>query len=429
MKKIIFLIILCAIVYAIYHFAFQNSEQKIPNTVAVQTVSNDENIVQKMPNTNPFSAETNPYKQAYNMSCKKELKASLMIVAVSFLVSAGIVHASSNTSVAQKFNFPITELGKCKSEAECKIYCDNQDNILACVDFAEKNGMMSAEEVARAKEFSDVLQGKGPGSCKDKKTCEAYCDGTDHMDECLSFAEAHNMISKDELEQAKKVMIALKSGAKLPGRCKDKNSCDAYCKDMGHIDECISFASVAGFMTPEEAEQAKKIMPFLKSGETPGKCATKDDCLSYCDDEGHAEECFNFAKKANMIPADKLKEMEEGMSKLEEALKQMPESVRICVTDKLGSDYVIKLQSRKIGQAEITEYVTECMKNFKPDISSMTKDIPGADYRPGNAPSESVAPTVPVADNEQMCAGFKLAPSCDYVPANVRDFCIKCKSK
>src|SRR3989344_3756403 len=80
------------------------------------------------------------------------------------------------TSVAAT-TFPIPELGNCTSAAECKQYCDVSANISACAVFAEKNGMISKEEAAQAKEFADVLRGDGPGGCKTKDACESYCNG------------------------------------------------------------------------------------------------------------------------------------------------------------------------------------------------------------------------------------------------------------
>ena len=47
--------------------------------------------------------------------------------------------------------YPVKELGNCKDEAACKAYCDKPKNMKACIDFAEKNNLMSKEEVERLK--------------------------------------------------------------------------------------------------------------------------------------------------------------------------------------------------------------------------------------------------------------------------------------
>ena len=39
-------------------------------------------------------------------------------------------------------NYPVKELGSCGSEFECRVYCDNSDNIKQCLDYAEKNNLI-----------------------------------------------------------------------------------------------------------------------------------------------------------------------------------------------------------------------------------------------------------------------------------------------
>ncbi|HEY4526017.1 MAG TPA: hypothetical protein VJL32_02900, partial [Candidatus Paceibacterota bacterium] len=56
-------------------------------------------------------------------------------------------------------NFPIKELGSCENQTACKAYCNKKENISSCVSYAEKNGMISAEDASKAREFSDALAG------------------------------------------------------------------------------------------------------------------------------------------------------------------------------------------------------------------------------------------------------------------------------
>ena len=66
--------------------------------------------------------------------------------------------------------------------------------------------------------------------------------------------------------------------------------------------------------------------------------------------------------------------------------------------------------------------------------------IPEAGYRPEGVPKSGELPAgiptgmMPPAGASgggmpaNVCENFKLAPSCDYVPENVRDLCKQCKS-
>jgi hypothetical protein len=322
------------------------------------------------------------------------------------------------TSVAATM-FPIAELGNCGSTADCKAYCDNAANIVACTAFAEKNGMITSEEATQAREFADVLKGEGPGACKTKDACEAYCNGVAHMSECVAFASKHNLIPADQLEQAQKVAAALQAGAQLPGGCTDQASCNAYCADANHADSCLAFAEKAGFLSADELAKAKKVLPLIASGDSPGKCTTKDTCEAYCAVDSHAVECANFAEKAgfmtadeaalvrqtggkgpggcsskdacdaycnkpenqaacfqfaqdhNLIPADKLQEIKDGMGRLRSGISQMPGEAVNCLKDKLGNDIVGRIESGQFTPGPQTgDIIKGCVEQAMPQIKA-----------------------------------------------------------
>lgn len=340
---------------------------------------------------------------------------SLLFVGFIFVPSA--LAQQGQGVVASQIDFPIAELGNCGSVGACKVYCDKPANISACVSYAEKNGMITADEANRAKEFADVLLGEGPGGCKDKSSCELYCSDVAHIDECLVFGEKHNLIPEKELEQAKKVASALKAGASLPGGCTDRVSCEKFCSDTKNVNACLNFAEQAGFLTGEELAQAKKVAPFLEKGETPGGCKSKDACEAYCEKDANFSEClgfaekvgfiskeeaeiakkaggrgpggckseaacaeycnkpenieacFRFAEEKGIIPAEKLKEIKDGMGRLRSGMDQMPEELLACVKEKLGEDAVNKIQAGTYtpGPA-VGGLIQGCVSDYMPKI-------------------------------------------------------------
>src|SRR3989344_4965124 len=267
-------------------------------------------------------------------------------------------------SETEKNKFPITKLGNCKDQSSCKTYCDDKAHIVACTDYAEENGMISKEEAARAREFADVLRGDGPGACKDQKTCEAYCNGVAHLDECLLFAERHNLIPKDVLQDAKRISRVLAEGATLPGGCTDKKSCESYCADTTHADECVNFAEKAGLIAKEDAEMAMK-----PGGEGPGGCRSRETCEAYCNDTSHQEECFKFAEKYGLIPAEQLKEIKDGMGQLRAGLPQLPEEARVCLKEKLGEEALAKISEGTFMPTQnMGQLIKGCMADMMPKI-------------------------------------------------------------
>ncbi|MEK7157601.1 MAG: hypothetical protein AAB688_00820, partial [Patescibacteria group bacterium] len=385
------------------------------------------------------------------------------IILIAVFVGFATVKAENSEDII----FPVEELGNCQNETECKTYCDKEDNISLCVDFAEKHNLMSEEEVSKAKAFAKSKNRPGncknekecevycedinnidsclsfaekngfidekelkeakqvakalkeganlPGECGNKKECEAYCENTDHIGECVAFAEKVGFMSGTELEEAKKAAKAMMSGVKPPGNCKGKNQCDTYCSDSSHMEECLNFAEKAGFIPKEEAEMARKIMPLMMKGEMPGGCKSKEQCENYCEDGEHSEECanfavkagfmnqeehemfkktggkgpggckgkdeceefcgnpenqeacFNFGKEHNLISEEKMKEMREGAEKIKEVFKRAPSEVIDCIKSKVGTENFDKIQSgESVPNPKIGEQIKSCFKEIMP---------------------------------------------------------------
>jgi hypothetical protein len=155
-----------------------------------------------------------------------------------------------------------------------------------------------------------VKEGSSPGNCNSPESCEQYCGNLSHLDECMSFAEKNGF--KDEYyEQGKKMRSFLKNGGTTPGNCQTKQECEAYCGDFSHAKECFEFAKKAGIMKNGEnsshdpsADQLGKIAELAEKGETPGKCVSKDECEKYCRDASHRDECVDFGVKAGFMHPD-----------------------------------------------------------------------------------------------------------------------------
>ena len=344
------------------------------------------------------------------------------VLGFALLISGGIVASAQNaptssTLASPTMSFPIAELGNCTNEINCRAYCEKQENIIACTNFGQKHNLISAEEAARAKEFADVLRGEGPGGCKDKRSCETYCDGTTHLNECLAFAEKHNLASPSDIAEGQKIAAALASGESLPGGCKDKQSCTAYCSKSENMETCLAFAEKAGIMSQENIDQARKVLPFLKQGTTPGACTSKESCDTYCAVDTHFNECISFAEKAGLISSedatmakkvggkgpggcnskdscatycnkeennaacfsfaknmgilseDDAKEIEAGMGRLRAGLDQMPQELVSCFKEKIDSQVLNKIQEGTLTPShEVGDKIKSCVDAFMPQI-------------------------------------------------------------
>ncbi len=225
-----------------------------------------------------------------------------------FSITSIFVFAFVITAQAQEMQFPIAELGNCTDKESCKTYCDVPGNELQCLSFAEKNGLMSEEEVEMAKKF---IGQTGPGGCKGQE-CKTYCDDDSHMNECLDFAAQQGFISSEEADMIKKFKTASENGG--PGGCKGEE-CKTYCDAGEHQSECFEFAKTNNLLPPEEIERfekGQKIQEKMKSEGGPGGCTDDESCHKFCSNPENIDACVNFAVSTGAYSAeDARKEVEK----------------------------------------------------------------------------------------------------------------------
>lgn len=228
--------------------------------------------------------------------------ASSIAIALGFITGTYVL-AAYNVEKAKHFKYPISELGSCGSFDECKAYCNKDENIPTCVRFDIKNNLLTQSEAADAEKMLSLMDKSGlPGKCTGNVDCFTYCESAAHFDECFDYAKRHDLIPAGwNADDMKKLSELHKQGLQFPGNCQGKGECETYCESPAHIDECLAFAEKANILPPDQLAEAKKFAPFIKSGETPGGCKSKAECVSYCSDSAHSEECVSFLEKAGFM--------------------------------------------------------------------------------------------------------------------------------
>lgn len=235
--------------------------------------------------------------------------------------------------------------GGCLSDNECREYCESDENADECLDFAVKNGHMSAEEAAQIQKQRS--QG-GPGGCRGREECNTFCQNPENRTTCFDFAVAQGHISQEEAERirpflegdlpglprpgefgpqagrgprgpgeprineqkAAQVLEELGGG---PGGCTGFRECETFCSTPGNEETCFNFAIEHGLMDPQEAEKFKKIM----NTEGPGGCRGRE-CESYCEAPGHEKECLTFAHEQGFIGDEEFEEASRFVNVIEE---------------------------------------------------------------------------------------------------------------
>lgn len=200
----------------------------------------------------------------------------------------GMVGAVSAASIFD-ITFPIPELGNCADRGACKAYCDDLSRADDCAAFGKAHGLG-----APAAQQPIVLPSTGPGGCTTGSACKTYCDDSIHFDECINFGEQHGLISKKEIQQARKPVT------KGPGGCSDITECKTYCSDTSHHLECADYAHRQGQISDNDYEKVKDV---TQNG-GPGECKSEQECQVYCKDPLHLDECLSFGEKHGFISYD-----------------------------------------------------------------------------------------------------------------------------
>ena len=289
--------------------------------------------------------------------------------------------------------FPVAELGGCENEADCKVYCDEPDNYGACFAFAKRYGLLEGPLANKSEKeldkFAKAMKESGPGGCRGQGECNAYCDDVNNINECVDFADRNGLMSKEELDEAKKIRDALSRGVKMPGGCTNKESCESYCFGPGgadgggfieeHMDECIRFGTEAGFMDEKEVKMVK-----LTKGRGPGGCRGPE-CDNFCDKPENNEVCSRFLddlmrenpdlKLEDIIPEKDLREMKKGF---EEMKRETSPEMKECLAGlepEFGKFFKGEISGSPSLAMKMDKLMPKCIeKSFPPKVKKCMQE-------------------------------------------------------
>jgi len=168
----------------------------------------------------------------------------------------------------------------------------------------------------------------GPGGCTTSEECQTYCSDTSKIEECMGFAVKHNIATPQTLEFMKR-MIQL--GSSGPGGCTSRESCEQYCSVPDHGEACMLHTIKQGLVTSEEADVLRQQAEIIKrvdrarAVQGPSGCATPDACNAYCRDLAHVEECIDYAARGGALSGDVVQQMMGQSAEAKEKFRQMEE--------------------------------------------------------------------------------------------------------
>lgn len=226
--------------------------------------------------------------------------------------------------------------GGCKDTEECQKYCMDMSHLEECMQFAISNDLATPQMIEFMKRMIN-LGASGPGGCKTRQECQSYCDDDEHREECNEYAEKQGLITAEERELMRRQAEILDKSDKGkftgPNGCTTVQACDEVCTDLSRIEECIDFARQTGKLSPaviqkmmgQSQEAKEKLMEmererakFIEGGDGmsdfvprsdygfpegeegnfmmgppqdqagPGGCQTPEECQSFCQNNPQA---------------------------------------------------------------------------------------------------------------------------------------------
>lgn len=202
--------------------------------------------------------------------------------------------------------YPVTELGNCKNAEECFSFCNKPDNQPACFEFAKNKGLILTEELEKAEKIDQTIMvaAKEELGCNSKAECMAFCQKEENLTRCKQFAQKHKL-QVGPPEGGGNPIIAAKAQKELG--CSDENSCKQICDKPENQDKCAAFAKKFGLQGKTQGPQGpmmdeKKKQEMMSVAQKELGCDSAESCSAFCSKEENREKCAALGKKFGVGP-------------------------------------------------------------------------------------------------------------------------------
>lgn len=158
--------------------------------------------------------------------------------------------------------------GGCRGDT-CRTYCEDRAHQEECFKFAKENDLIPSQELERIEKMQVTSQNLqafgGPGGCKSEDDCRNYCDDPSHTQECMNFAQKAGIMRPEEARQNMQEFQmragemdplspntmgsppAIQNG---PGGCASPEECIKFCSSPENRSTCASFGPPVGGPPP-----------------------------------------------------------------------------------------------------------------------------------------------------------------------------------
>ena len=198
---------------------------------------------------------------------------SLLIILVIYVI---------RSQTAFGYQFPVPELGNCRDQKECFLYCQIPLHKPACWSYgvyATKENVLGETTVEESlSRLGIAFPVPELGNCANFSSCRKYCQDEQHRQQCHTFAADHGLIKKQKiLEKAKQEL-----------GCSSLDECRQFCESDTNQDLCRNFA---------RRYHLKLKFRILQQTRAELGCNSVSDCKNFCRQPENRDKCRQFAQK------------------------------------------------------------------------------------------------------------------------------------
>lgn len=214
----------------------------------------------------------------------------VLILVIFLIFGAGSVFAQS------EITFPIPELGNCNNVQTCKVYCDQEENKDACIDFAKSKGLHKSK--VNEKQVELLSFAKTELGCETLNACKLFCAQQENYTHCQQFAQNHGL-AQAPTSPAKDELLAK---AKQNLNCDSFESCRALCDQQENYTKCA--ALMQDQVTSDDRAMFEKYKPQIK--QFLG-CDSLVTCMAFCMNPANMPKCQELGNQigsSEQVPSE-----------------------------------------------------------------------------------------------------------------------------
>lgn len=160
----------------------------------------------------------------------------------------------------KKYNiiYPIPELGNCTDKINCRQYCNDFTNKEICQSYAEKKGFYNKTKESEIKILM-LNKAKTELGCTDMNNCKITCDNPENLEKCRVFFQKYKPEENKKLTDKLKLVF---TKTKEALGCDSMPSCKLMCEKEENKQKCLELARINGLRDKKEKMEETRISPF-----------------------------------------------------------------------------------------------------------------------------------------------------------------------